>query len=107
MTVKTVWGRIQGTDAVLDSHSGDMWTFTVPAWVTGPIVAEFWAEDEAGNVSYRTAILEIEDGTIKCIRWQKKDTQCLMLKVQRPTASLIEVRPTVRILKHVCNRMEA
>ena len=84
-----------------------MWTFIVPRWVTGPVIAEFWAEDDVGNTSYRTAVLEIEEGTIKCIRWEKKDSECIMLRPSRPTVEDSTFRPLVEIIPHVCQKMEA
>lgn len=107
MTVRQVWGRIQGHDTAPTSQQGDVWTFDVPPWATNPIVAEFWAEDEAGNQSYRTAILEIEDGTIKCIRWQKKDTECIMIRTVRPSAVMLNEKPVCDMIKHICPKMEA
>ena len=106
MTVTEVWGRVQGQDSSLISQAGDLWIFTVPPWVTNPVIAEFWAKDEAGNIGYRSAILTIENGTIKCIRWMHTDGICLMQSVER-SGHIINVRPSITMEKHICPRMEA
>lgn len=124
MTVQEVWGRIQGQDSALISQEGDVWTFAVPSWVTNPVIAEFWARDEAGNIAYRSAILTVENGTIKCIRWMHSDGICLMRSVERSalpvdvrsriametagrSAAMVEARSVITMEKHVCSRMEA
>ena len=107
MSVARVWGRIQGKDAVLDNQEGGVWTFDVPSWASGPIIAEFWAEDDFGNVSYRSAVLEIEAGTIKCLRWLDTDGICIMEAVPRPASELEDVRPLVEMIPHICPQMEA
>ena len=107
MTVKSVYGRIQGTDAVKTAQVGDVWEFQVPAWATSPIIAEFWAEDEAGNTSYRSAVLEIEGGTIKCIRWCNTGCSCMMLAYDKPTSEMLTLRPTITMQEHLCALLEA
>lgn len=107
MTVKSVWGRIQGMDATLTGQAGDQWTFQVPAWATSPIIVEMWAEDEAGNVSYRTGVFDLSDGPVKCIRWKDTGCSCVMLDTERPTVAMDAARPRVQMLNHVCMRMEA
>jgi len=126
MTVVEVWGRIQGYDASLIAQEGDKWTFRVPSWVAGPIVAEFWAKDDAGNISYRAGIFAITDGTIKCIRWLTSDGICTMRALerpeavmvldgricdsvdrQRPTATMDHARAVCDVEGHICAKMEA
>lgn len=88
MTVSEVWGRIQGRDATLYSQEGDTWTFTVPSWVTGTIIVEIWAKDDAGNISYRAGIFSVSERTIKCIRWLTTDGICTMRAVERADAMM-------------------
>ena len=123
--IKAVWGRIQGRDAVQVEHDGNRWRFQVPTWATSPIIAEFWAEDEAGNVSYATGVFTIEEGAIKCIRWREEGSRLTMLADGRPsvtdavsrshaweivsqsTATLGEGRSHAEMLAHTCPKMEA
>jgi len=124
MSVRSVWGRIQGRDAVQVDHQGSAWIFQVPPWAVSPIIVEIWAEDEAGNISYATGVFTIEDGTVKCIRWRKEGSSLVMLADHRPTildgpmmshaedtvkvsaADIAEVRPRAEMLPHICPRME-
>ena len=124
MTVVDVWGHIQGYDASLIARDGDKWIFRIPSWATGPIVAEFWAEDDAGNISYRAGIFAITDGTLKCIRWLTTDGICTMNIVEkaeimmdigracsveyldRPMAGIDHLRATCDVENHMCSKME-
>lgn len=101
MTVVSVYGSIQGNDAEPIEQSGDTWTFEVPDWITGEFIAEFWAEDEAGNTTYRTGVFTIADGTVKCIRWLTTDGICIM-KTARPEVTATFVRPSFRAIDHAC-----
>lgn len=105
MSVVEVWGRIQGSDATLTSQEGNIWNFRVPSWATNPVIAEFWAEDDAGNIGYRSAVLTIDQGTVKCIHWMHTDGICLMKKVVRGIA-VTNVRSEITMVKHVCPQME-
>jgi len=125
MTVAEVWGRIQGHDATLVAQEGDKWTFSVPPWVTGPIIAEIWAKDDAGNISYRAGIFSITEGTIKCIRWLTTNGICTMRAVERaeitmsaegrditeriperPMASIGCARALCDVEGHICAKIE-
>ncbi len=97
---------IRDRDSSLISQEGDVWFFTVPPWVANPVIAEFWAKDESGNISYRSALLTIENGTVKCINWMHTDGICLMQSVKR-SGGIVSVRPSIRMEKHICPRMEA
>jgi len=124
MTVRSVWGRIQHRTATLTSHEGDRWTFDVPAWAASPIVVEIWAEDEAGNVSYRTGVFDIGPGETKCIRWREEGSSLVMLTDRRPSVSDMDPgvsadmlsershadcmewgRPAVEMMAHACSRL--
>lgn len=106
MTVKAVWGRIQRQNATLAAHEGDVWTFDVPLWASSPIIAEFWAEDDAGNVSYRAGVFALEEGTIKCIRWRTEGSSLTMLADDRPVADMLDVgRPCIVMEAHACSRL--
>lgn len=93
MTVADVWGRVQGQDALPLSHSGDEWLFPTPPGMSGQLLAEFWAEDEAGNVGYRAAAITLDKGAIKCWRWLDSGADCTMRGSIRPTLTPCEGRP--------------
>lgn len=97
MTVADVWGRVQGQDALPLSHDGDDWFFPAPPGISGTLVCEFWAEDEAGNIGYRAALITLHKGAIKCWRWLDAGCSCIMLATIRPVASVIEGRPEPRM----------
>lgn len=120
--IREVWGRIQAQDVFSVAQEGDTWLFQVPHSVIGRVVAEFWVEDEAGNVGYRAAILTIEHGTIKCIEWLKTGDivslpidrpQLMPLPIDRgidemlrPVILDVSEYPTCTELPHICPRME-
>jgi len=122
--IARAWGRIQAQDVVPIAHEGDTWLFQVPRSAVGRITAQFWVEDEAGNIGYRAALLQIEHGTIKCITWLETG-DIIALPIERPTVleigqrpEIIEFlhpeitdiseRPTCTELPHVCpKKMEA
>jgi len=122
MTVAEVWGRIQAQDVFPIAQHGDIWMFQVPHSVVGRVIAEFWVQDEAGNIGYRAALMQIEHGTIKCIEWLKTG-DILSLPIERPQLTslpidrgisviqrpeIIDVSdyPTCIELSHVCVKME-
>lgn len=94
MTVADVWGRVQGQDALPLSHADDEWLFPTPPGMSGRLLAEFWASDEAGNVGYRAAVITLDKGAIKCWRWLDTGADCIMRASSKPALSLIESRPT-------------
>lgn len=108
MAVEAVWGVIEGIDALPISHDEDtdVWTFHVPRETTGTVIAEFWARDVAGNVAYRAAALEMEAGTVKCVRWLNEWGRCIMHYPQIE-ASVALGRPSVIMRPHACPMMEA
>ena len=107
MTVAEVWGHIQGYDASLITHEGDKWIFRVPSWVTGSIIAEFWAKDDVGNISYRAGVFSIAEGTIKCIRWLTSDGICTMKSIDRTNmATMDHARASCIVEVHTCAKME-
>ncbi len=93
MTIKDVWGRVQGQDALPLAHSGEDWYFPTPSGMSGQLLAEFWAEDEAGNVGYRAAIITLDKGAIKCWRWLDSGADCIMRGRIRPTLTPSESKP--------------
>lgn len=92
MTVTDVWGRIQGQDLLPRIHDGDEWFFEFPD-LSGQLVCEFWAQDEAGNVGYRAAILTIARGSIKCWRWMDSGCECILHPIPRPSVDTSADRP--------------
>lgn len=103
MTVIDVWGLIDNTSRIPISRSGDVWSFQVPT-KTGIIFAEFWAEDEAGNIGYRSAVLDLRKPTAKCVRWLPGWTSC---KIPQRCATMTLVRPEAVMHCHECPRGEA
>lgn len=123
MTVKDVWGRIRGTYAGLVARDGDAWYFQVPPDATGTLITEWWAEDDAGNISHTAAVLTLDRGAIKCIRILRFGGRCIMRKVVRPEVSMVgggtcrpipvrpeasmSDRPSVCVMMPIrCRRME-
>lgn len=124
MTVKSVWGRIQRRTATLIQQEGDKWTFQVPPWAASPLIVEFWAEDEAGNVSYRTGVFTFENGETKCIKWKKDGSSLVMLPDDRATIMMLDahkpqadllatiniealdvIKPRMDMLDHACSKL--
>ncbi len=125
MAVAEAWASVDGGPieaAVL--QAGDRWWFPVPRGMTGSFIAEIWATDDAGNQSYAVAVLTIEAGALKCIRWVKGHGIARMLPVERPavsvsfsrptlavsgrpTVSMAVTRPTATMMPHTCRRAEA
>lgn len=98
MTVAEVWGRVQGSDVLPISHDGDDWLFPAPPGMSGSLICEFWAEDEAGNVGYRAAIITLDRGVIKCWRWLDIGCDCIMRARSRPVATAAEKAESVMSL---------
>ena len=92
MTVAEVWGRVQGSDVLPLSHDGDDWLFPAPPGMSGTLICEFWAEDEAGNVGYRAALITVAGGAIKCWRWLDSGCDCIMLARRPPVVSMTIAR---------------
>lgn len=65
--ITRVWGLINGQQALQTYQKGDRWYFELPSQ-SGMFVCEFWAENDYGSVGYRSAIIYIQDGRVKCIR---------------------------------------
>lgn len=125
MTVAEVWGRVQGRDVLPLTHDGDDWCFPIPEGLTGQLVCEFWAEDEAGNVGYRAALLTVAGGAIKCWRWLDSGCDCIMLASRRPAVTIVadrteasmrcdrpvmadaSSRPSCILRPHICPQSEA
>jgi len=79
--------------------------FQVPRSVVGRVLGEFWVEDEAGNITYRAGIFQIDHGVIKCIEWLRTGG-LTMLPIERSEATYIDERPAITMLPHVCPKME-
>lgn len=96
MTVAEVWGRVQGSDVLPLSHDGDDWLFPAPPGMSGTLICEFWAEDDAGNVGYRAAIITLDRGVIKCWRWLDIGCECIM-RAQNRQGMLIAYNNSLRV----------
>lgn len=98
MTVTEVWGRVQGMDVLPLAHDGDDWCFPTPPGMTGSLICEFWAEDEAGNIGYRAAVITLDRGAIKCWRWLDAGCECIMLSQSRPVVEMSSERAVSSML---------
>lgn len=67
MAVMRVYGRVDGTEVVLQHIEGDRWEVPVPFDPDGEYVAEIIAEDDAGNQSYLARLLYTVDAGNICI----------------------------------------
>lgn len=88
-----MWGRVDGKDSLPFHRNGDDFYFDIPDGFIGDLLCEFWAEDEAGNIGYRSAILSISLGGKRCIRWLDTGGECIMHPIRRPGAEFIGERP--------------
>lgn len=88
MAVREVWASIDGEGVAAIAREGDRWLFPLPLGIEGHIAVEVWAEDYAGNQSYRAAVLYIEAGSVKEIRWLDSGCDCTMLRLDRPACDM-------------------
>lgn len=96
MVVMEVWGMVQGGDVLPIARDGDDWFFpTPPGMLSGTLICEFWAEDEAGNIGYRAALITMREGAIKCWHWLDSGCDCIMLAVRRPISTMQDRPKTV------------
>lgn len=73
MGIVSVTANINGHECHFKNAGGDVWTATAPSdCPNGCYVCSFWAEDEAHNIAYCTALLWIYDGRFTCIKWIKE-----------------------------------
>lgn len=97
MTVEEMWGRVQGNDVLPLSRDGDEWFFPTPSGMSGTLVCEFWAEDDAGNIGYRAALITLDKGAIKCWRWLDMGCECILRAWRHPVAEMEDGRPTAEM----------
>ena len=65
MTVVRVWGIVDGVNVIFSpTKCPDWWDVDIPFDEDGMYIAEIWAEDDEGFITYRTAILYITDGRL-------------------------------------------
>lgn len=96
MVVVEVWGRVDGIDSLPLKQEGDNFWFAVPESFTyGELVCEFWARDDYGNVSYKSAIVTVSKGSIKCIRWIDDHSTCIQRNLRPCDVMDITPRPCV------------
>lgn len=70
MAVVSVWAMINSQFCVLSDNGNGKWSLNGSIESPdGSYVCEFFAEDEAGNIGYKTAILWLYDGKLTCIEW--------------------------------------
>lgn len=55
--VRRVFGKGNGVDIVFEYQGGERWRAIVPANLEGEYIVDVYAEDEAGNVSYKCKTL--------------------------------------------------
>lgn len=66
MAVTRVYGRVDGTDIILQQTTGGRWEIPVPYDADGQYVVEIIAEDEAGNQSYLAKMLWTVNTSLLC-----------------------------------------
>lgn len=67
MAVTRVFGRVDGTEVVLQYIDGERWTVPVPFDADGEYVVEIIAEDDAGNQSFVARMLYTVDACNICV----------------------------------------
>lgn len=65
MAVERVFGRVDGTEVVLEGK-GDVWSVPVPFDRDGEYVVEIIAEDDAGNQTYMAKMLFVVNTSLLC-----------------------------------------
>lgn len=70
MALAEVWAEVNSTLHRMTQTSDGVWSVEGLdlSW-DGGYVCAFWATDEAGNTSYRTAMLWVFDGKPVCLRF--------------------------------------
>lgn len=66
MAVARVFGRVDGSEVVMEQTQGDVWSVPVPLDQDGEYVVEIIAEDGAGNQSYMAKMLFCVDSSMLC-----------------------------------------
>lgn len=67
MAIARVFGRVDGSEIVMEQAQGEIWSVPVPLDQDGEYVVEIIAEDEAGNRTYRAKMLYTVDAGNICI----------------------------------------
>lgn len=86
MAVMRVYGRVDGTEVVLQHMAGDRWGVPVPLDQDGEYVVEVIAEDEAGNQSYLAKMLFIVNAALLCVHVVKIPFYATLLDSKYNTA---------------------
>lgn len=68
MAVARVFGCVDGSEVVMESAQGDIWSVPVPLDQDGEYVVEIIAEDDAGNQSYMAKMLFCVDSSGLCVQ---------------------------------------
>lgn len=92
MTIKSVWGTVDGIEVALCETFPEHYEVQVPVDVDGEYVVEIFAEDYAGNRSHIAKLLyTVEAGsvTIQCL---KQDPFRFILQAQKPKFTLVYPR---------------
>lgn len=106
MSVIDVWGLVSGKVVGLITRNADEWYFDLPSDSSGTLMAEFWAQDEAGNTGHAVALLQLTDGGLKCIRILRTHGECRMRDIHRPECVMSD-RPALCSMRPMqCSRME-
>lgn len=79
MVVTRVWAEINGVVVEMVRGEGDAWSIEAPTSEDGFITCAFWAEDDAGNIAYKTATLWLFDGRLTCIHWVDDPMQVALI----------------------------
>ena len=100
MVVKLT-GIVEGHPVICERVSGDTWTCTVPATLSGTYVAEFTAIDDAGNVAYCAQYIIAIDLSALCVHIIKDD-HCYELVDTDLEAEIVRDDLCVEIVQPVC-----
>ena len=70
MALSEVWAEINSNLYRMTQTSDGVWSVEgLNLSIDGGYVCAFWATDDAGNTSYRTAVLWVVDGRMVCLRF--------------------------------------
>lgn len=92
MTIKRVWGIVDGIEVVLRESSPEQYEVQVPVDADGEYVVEIFAENHAGDQAHIATILyTVEAGSVT-IQCMKQDPFRFVLQEQKPKFTLIYPR---------------
>ena len=91
MAVVRVWAMINSQFCVLSDNGHGKWSLNGSIESPdGSYVCELFAEDEAGNIGYKTAILWLYDGKLTCIEWIEDKYHVRYINNETPTVAVYD-----------------